>query len=367
MNALAGALHPASVRLRVAERRRESDTSATFRLVPAVVGAELPPFRAGQYVSLRVAMDGAAARRPFSLSSSPDESRDGGYWEVTVKAKPDGYCAPYMLDRWREGETLSSSGPAGTFYYEPLRDGARLACVAGGSGITPFKAIIADVLGHHEASITLIQGASCPDELLFSTEFDRLAAAYPGRLRLVRACVEAEDGWEGERGMLSKGLLAAAVPDPASAAWFVCGPEAMKESLAASLADLGVRRGRVRLESSAGAGGPAAYAGYVAPPGPGPFMLEVRTGALGSLVPASPDETILTALERAGLEPPSLCRSGECGWCRARLVAGRAFSPGDGVSGGLRAADVKFGFIHPCRSYPLTDMVLEVPENPERA
>lgn len=78
-------------------------------------------------------------------------------------------------------------------------------------------------------------------------------------------------------------------------------------------------------------------------------------------VPASGSETVLTALERAGLAPPSLCRSGECGWCRSKLVSGEVFVVPDGD--GRRLADRRFGWIHPCSSYPLGNLELRVPRS----
>jgi ferredoxin len=64
-------------------------------------------------------------------------------------------------------------------------------------------------------------------------------------------------------------------------------------------------------------------------------------------------------MERAGIKAPSRCRSGECGWCRSRLLSGQVFIPEK--TDGRRAADVQFGYIHPCSSFPASDVVLDVP------
>jgi len=70
------------------------------------------------------------------------------------------------------------------------------------------------------------------------------------------------------------------------------------------------------------------------------------------------DETVLVALERAGIEAPSHCRSGECGWCRSRLVSGDVFTPESLEA--RRKADLKAGYIHPCCTYPLSDLMIEI-------
>ncbi|MGN0287944.1 MAG: 2Fe-2S iron-sulfur cluster-binding protein, partial [Atopobiaceae bacterium] len=63
--------------------------------------------------------------------------------------------------------------------------------------------------------------------------------------------------------------------------------------------------------------------------------------------------------EKNRIAAPSHCRSGECGWCHARLVSGQVFCPAE--VDGRREADRKFGYIHPCVSFPLSDLVVEVP------
>ena len=65
------------------------------------------------------------------------------------------------------------------------------------------------------------------------------------------------------------------------------------------------------------------------------------------------------ALERAGLTVPSRCRSGECGWCRTKVISGDFFAPAEHEN--RRYADKLSGYIHPCSTFPLSDMVLEVP------
>ena len=72
------------------------------------------------------------------------------------------------------------------------------------------------------------------------------------------------------------------------------------------------------------------------------------------------DESLLNAMERAGLPAPSDCRSGVCGWCRSRLVEGQVYVPAQ--VDGRRMADLQFGYVHPCCSFPLSDIYLDVPK-----
>ena len=69
------------------------------------------------------------------------------------------------------------------------------------------------------------------------------------------------------------------------------------------------------------------------------------------------NETILIAMERAGLAAPSRCRSGVCGFCHSRLIKGTYKM----VADFRRIADKEFNFIHPCCSYPTSDLEIDVP------
>ncbi|RPI93371.1 MAG: hypothetical protein EHM32_08080, partial [Spirochaetales bacterium] len=68
---------------------------------------------------------------------------------------------------------------------------------------------------------------------------------------------------------------------------------------------------------------------------------------------AKAGEPVLTALERAGIVVPALCRCGECSMCRMKLLSGKVFQP-RGVL--LRKSDRDSGYIHSCAAYPLTDL-----------
>ena len=89
------------------------------------------------------------------------------------------------------------------------------------------------------------------------------------------------------------------------------------------------------------------------------FRGTVRQGAAEYTLDIRADEPILVAIERAGIKAPSRCRSGECGWCRSKLVSGEVYCPAENE--GRRHSDIVNGYIHPCSTFALSDIVLEVP------
>ncbi len=93
---------------------------------------------------------------------------------------------------------------------------------------------------------------------------------------------------------------------------------------------------------------------------PEQVQISVIKEGVAKTINGSTDDSLLQILEKNGISAPSHCRSGECGWCHSRLVSGEVYAPAS--VDGRRVADKKFGFIHPCVSFPLTDLTIEVPD-----
>ena len=131
----------------------------------------------------------------------------------------------------------------------------------------------------------------------------------------------------------------------------MCGPDGMYKFVTDEILKLGVPAPRIRREHNSV--GDRAYEE------PQTFTLTVLMRDKVYEVPAKQNETLLAAMERAGLAAPSRCRSGSCGFCHSRLVSGECTIPEEHDS--RRQADLKFGFVHPCCTYPDSDMTIDVP------
>lgn len=92
---------------------------------------------------------------------------------------------------------------------------------------------------------------------------------------------------------------------------------------------------------------------------PARFTLTVHMRDEVYTIPAMQNDTLLTAMERAGLNAPNKCRASGCGFCHSKWLAGE-YHVAEGRDG-RREADRKFGFIHPCVTCPLSDMEIDVP------
>ena len=68
-------------------------------------------------------------------------------------------------------------------------------------------------------------------------------------------------------------------------------------------------------------------------------------------------ETLLQAMEKNGIISPSKCHVGECGFCRSKLVSGKVKTFDEHI----RAADKTYNYIHPCATYPESDVIIKLP------
>jgi len=361
-NALARRLHPDRIDLVITEIREETSSTRTFRLRPAPgLQSGLPVFRAGQYLSLKVQAGDSWITRPYSIASAPHEAEGAdGFYEIAIRRKEGGFLTERIWKTWRAGTEISASGPHGTFYYDPLRDSPEITALAGGSGITPIRSMLREVAaGRLDARIALLYGTRSPDDIPFAEELRGLAARLPERIKIAFVCSEPDDRWCGPTGFLTTTCIRDHAGDPAEKTFFLCGPAEMYRFLGPELAALGIPRRRIRREVFGEEAAIAARPGFPLAALDRDFSLTVRTGTAVNTVRAAAAETILAALERAGLAPDSQCRSGECGLCRSHLVSGEVFiKPEDD---GRREADRRLGFIHPCATYPLSDLEIRLP------
>jgi len=339
------ALHPHRLSLRVSEIIRETDSAATLRLVPA--GGVLPLFRAGQYINLFVEADGVKTSRPYSISSAPGKP----YYDITVKRKAGGFVSPYLLDRVGEGDVLESTGPCGGFYHEPLRDGSDLVFLAGGSGITPFMSMMREAAGKESPlDIRLLYGSREADDIIFREELSRLAAENEN-LDVDLVISEPGEEWGGLCGFIDADMISSVLGPVEDRTFYICGPAEMYPFCEGALSSLGVPALRVRKEAY---GPPDDVTGEQGWPGVAPDReFEVVEERSGKTFRARAGEPLMNSMERAGLAVEAVCRSGECTYCRTRLVEGKVFTPQRVLR---RWADEHFGYIHPCMSYPVSDL-----------
>jgi phytoene dehydrogenase-like protein/ferredoxin-NADP reductase len=338
-------LHPRRLSLKVSEIVEETESAKTLRLSPA--GGDLPWFRAGQYINIFVEAGGVKTSRPYSISSAPGKP----YYDITVRRKAGGFVSSYLLDELKVGQVLESTGPSGGFYHEPLTDGSDLVFLAGGSGVTPFISIMREAVERGlSLRIHLLYGSREPGDIIFRKELAQMGAENEG-IDVDFIISEPSDEWGGLCGFIDADMIRSTLGPVEEKTFYICGPAEMYPFCENALAVLGVPDIRVKKEAYGPPDDVTMEDGWpdVAPQ----TAFEVIEERSGTVFRAKAGEPLMNSMERAGLTVEAVCRSGECTYCRTRLISGEVFAPSRVLR---RWADEEFGYIHPCMSYPVSDL-----------
>jgi NAD(P)H-flavin reductase len=226
----------ASLDLRVSSVRRATPGARIIRL--DLEGASFD-YRAGQVATLGLP---GGERVPYSIASAPVESARSGHLEFLTRFDPDSH-----LRDVRRGSRLVVDGPFGSFTFPPDRPERHFLFVAGGTGVAPLRSMIVQGIVTDQPGIRhLLYSARTPEHFAYLTELRRLARE--GRLELaLTATRQTPPRWRGDRGRITRERLARLLHDPATLC-FVCGPAAMVDEVPRMLMELGIERGRIRIE-----------------------------------------------------------------------------------------------------------------------
>ena len=339
-------LHPVRMRLQVSDIIDETESAGTLRLVSK--DQDLPPFQAGQYISLSIETGGILTSRPYSISSPPNQT---GYYEITVRRVDNGLVSCYLLDQVKRRDVLESSGPCGLFHYNPIFHDSTMVCIAGGSGITPFMSMIQEVIECGlDRTIYLFYGNRTSTDVIFHDRLSNIAEKFEN-IHYIPVIEEPKEGYDGAKGLITGSLIKEAIGDINAKTFYLCGPQAMYDFCLKELEQLGVPARKTRKEVYGAPVNVSEQPGW--PEGlKEDKVCRVRVNE-GSAFEAVAGQPLLVALEKNGLKVPSRCRSGQCSMCRVKLVSGKVFQP-SGTP--VRSSDRRFGYVHSCVSYPLEDL-----------
>ena len=344
VNKVAKSIHPKEQKLIISRIEEHADIAKSYFFKSE---AELAFFKAGQYLTFKLEIGNSVVTRSYSIASSPASALNGEY-QITVKRIADGFVSDYILDNWSVGDEVVAYAPEGNMTYSPLRDAKNIVAIAGGSGITPFLSLARAIdQGDEDCSLTLLYGCRTSAEILFKSELDSLSHKNE-KINVVYVLSHSdEEGYE--KGFVGADVIKKYAPAE-SYSIFVCGPGGMYKFLEAELPKLEIERKYIRFEVFS--------SGKKVDEQPKEYNITVVNRGNETTIKASSNETVLCAFERAGIEVPARCHTGECGFCRSKLVSGKIYIP-EGEDK-RRIADMQFDFIHPCCCYPESDLVIRI-------
>lgn len=269
--------------VRVGETRMITPVIRELSLQP--LSGTLPAFSAGSHVQVHLP---TGKRNAYSLLSDPS---DTSHYRIAVRQQAQSRGGSrYVHERLQTGDRLRISPPANLF---ALHSTARLhVLIAAGIGITPFLAYSTELLRRGDAFELHYAYRTGVSDAYVETLRERLGK----RLHV----------YESGSRRLDLGQLLS--HRPLGTHVYACGPQSLLDALREQSLALGWPAARVHWEAFAA-------------PEPGvPFMVELARS--GRQVAVGAEQSLLEALEGAGVELPNLCRGGVCGQCQTPYLKG---------------------------------------------
>jgi ferredoxin-NADP reductase len=297
-------------------------------------------YQAGQFLTLRVDLDGRELRRCYSMSSAPVEDE----LRITVKRDPGGLVSNWLNDTAVEGAELHAAPPEGRFVLRgDITDD--LVAFAGGSGITPIMSLVRTVLANTSRRVRLFYANRTSGSVIFADALARLAEQHPDRF-------EVAFHYDDERGVVTPAVLSPLVGGGV-ADYYICGPTPFMSTVESAVLDTGAPPARVHLERFQVAPAPVDLIDVVdgeVHTDEVVFVLDRRTTRTSYRA----GDTLLQTARSAGLKAPASCEMGSCGTCMAKVVEGTARMLNNDA---LDDDEVDEGWVLTCQSLPTSPTV----------
>lgn len=356
VNAIANFLHPSSQSLIISDVVQLNKDARKYTLKPNVAKgtALLAYFRPGQYISVTLKIGDSVITRPYNLCSSPSHSLNDEY-VLIIRRSQYGFASKFIFDNWQKGTEIEASAPTGSFYYQPIRDFKNVIGICDTRGITSFIAMAEAIAeGATDMNLTLLYACRKKAEAAEAEILDTLAAAT-NKFKVIYVLSD-ERLEKCERGFVTKSMIEKYAPT-AHFSVFVSGSTALYNRVSPQLSNMNLESKNIRFGLTGQIVGVESLADFPKELQGRSFICKVMNGdTTVATIPCSSTESLLVSLERAGIAANSSCRSGECGFCRAKLTKGNVYIP-RGIDS-RKLADSSYGMIHPCCSYPMSDLTL---------
>ncbi len=336
--------------------RRETREALVVKFdVPADL-RERFSFTQGQFLNLKVNLDGEEVRRSYSICSAPGDNE----LRIAIKRVADGRFSAWAHIALVPGATIEVAPPGGRFNVPLAAENVQhYLGVAAGSGITPLLSIIKTTLAvEPQSRFTLLYGNRSSSSVMFRDELQDLKDRYLGRFALLFVMSREQQDVEIFHGRIDEAkcdaLFASWIDVSHVAVAFICGPEELTKAATASLRAHGMQPEQIKTElfaagprsarrfepraQDASAGECTAYA--------------ILDGQRRTFAIERGKETVLDAGLRQGLDLPYSCKGGVCSTCRVVLVEGEVDMD---VHYALEDYEIARGFVLMCQSYPVSD------------
>lgn len=333
------------LQLRIKNIRKETSASKSY-FIEEITGKKIE-YKAGQFFTLLVNLNGKEVRRSYSISSAPGVDKDIFF---TIKRIENGELSRYLFDHLEVGKTITSLPPSGRFTIDEPESNLAVF-IAAGSGITPVFSLIKHLLYQFtETNVLLIYQNYNEEESLFREELLLLLQKFEKRFIVREIFSHPLDHTKPSQRLnnnLLEKILLQTIGD-ASVLFYLCGPEAFMRMAQFTLKVMGYGQEVIKREN------------FFATAPPPPFMTDktphnviINYHNKKYQIEVAYPHNILEIALKHHINLPYSCRGGRCSTCTSRCTSGSVKMTINDV---LTPKDLQNGLILTCVSYPVSDV-----------
>lgn len=338
-------------KLNIKEVKRETPSAVSVLFnIPTELQAAYK-FTAGQYINLKLTLDGKEIRRAYSICSSPNSNE----LRIAIKAVKNGNFSKFANDNLKAGDILEVGQPEGKFTFEPSADRQKnYAAFAAGSGITPIMSILQSVLENEpNSSFVLVYGNKTPETTIFHNQLHQLQLKYVGRFFVhyvySQAKVENELFGRIDKSNINF-VLNNKHKEKEFDKFYLCGPEEMINLSTTVLKEHNVADKNIKFElfttSSTENAEASSHEGHT--------KITILVDSEETTFEMSQKQTLLEAALKQGIDAPYSCQGGICSSCLARISKGTAEMKKNSI---LTDKEVADGLILTCQAHPTSSEI----------
>ena len=332
-------------KLNIKEVKRETPNAVSVAFTVPNELKSAYQFIAGQYINLKLTLDGQEIRRAYSICSSPNS----GELRIAIKSVQNGHFSKFANENLKAGDIIEVGQPEGKFTFEPNAEKQKnYAGFVAGSGITPVISILKSVLeSEPKSSFVLVYGNKSPEETIFHQELHDLQQKYVGRLFV--HYVFSKSNASELFGRIDKSavnfILNNKHKEKEFDKFYLCGPEEMINLVSSVLKEHNIAEKDIKFELFSTSTAENTNAGNQS----GHTKITVLVDDEETTFEMSQKQTVLEAALKQGIDAPYSCQGGICSSCIAKITKGSAEMKKNSI---LTDNEVAEGLILTCQAHP---------------
>ncbi|EAR57471.1 hypothetical protein SKA34_07793 [Photobacterium sp. SKA34] len=298
----------------------------------------LAPYLPGQYLPIRIAINGNVVERCYTLSSSPLEQE----YTISVKRIEQGTVSNWLHDNLQVGDTIWSEKPSGQFYLEPHKQQNTLLLSAG-SGVTPMMSMLRSLISERNTQgLTFYHYCKTQADIPFADELAEIQRHHP-EISIHICLTQDNDTSHAYHGRICAEHFANIdVKDNCHV--YVCGSSGFNQIAQELFSNQGLPTDRFHQEQFNKA--------LTKPEQEQSLNIQYKQQQFTG----NNQTSLLDQIEAAELPIKSGCRAGLCGRCKVKVTEGNVLQQD---SAALSEEEKQQGVILACCSIPTSNITIE--------